>query len=318
MPPSLQTFDLWLIVTMLYSMTWDDVDSAFHSAMEPVTAGPCSELEALQFLSDNRRPPPSLAKSLAQFISKQTQLKEVDIFISLPRCIATALATSSQSIRSLSCHICPEGAGISVSETIGLISSSCSVLEELTAIVNTEFRVSDLRGLLSCNTLRTLRISYWTLHSQLEAKEIEAMAISWPGLEVLHILSNNPFPRPPTPLSILTTIARCMRPTLKDLGVDLFVDETVPLATTLEAVPFIGLQNLVIGDSSTIQNGHEQDVAMYLGSILPHDVKISMKTRRLLGIASGLALESLDSWNKVVGLRQTSRSASAEEAAPGI
>ncbi|KIO18642.1 hypothetical protein M407DRAFT_246430 [Tulasnella calospora MUT 4182] len=172
-------------------------------------------------------------------------------------------------------------------------------MEGLTAIIDAEdFSVSDLKGLLKCKTLRKLCIHYWSLSSPLVANDVEAMAASWPTLEMLHLLTTNPFTRPHTPLSILTTIAQCMKSTLTDLGLELFADETVQLTTSLEAVGSTTLRHLTIGNSSIVEDGHEPYVANYLASICPHSVEISWRSRSILGIPDG----SLDPWNKVGAL----------------
>ncbi|KAG8895164.1 hypothetical protein FRC01_012537 [Tulasnella sp. 417] len=279
---------------MLYNMTRDNLDLASGGAMGSVVAGGCSELEAFQFLSDIRRPMPSFEKLLAQFLSRQTRLNQVDIFTSLTKSVATGLATSSQSIRQLTCHLSPEETGTSIPEAIELITLSCSALEGLTTITDAEeFSFADLKSLLRCKTIRKLRVHYWSLSSPVLEKDVEEMAASWPNLEFLYLLTSNPFPRPQTPLSILTHIAQCMQSTLGDLGLDVFADETVQLTTHPDATRFTNLQHLVIGDSSTVKDGYEPDVANYLASICPHNVEMSRRGR-------SLPVEGrLDPWDKV-------------------
>lgn len=293
-------------------MTWDGADSALGAAMGLVVAGVCSELEAFQFRSDIQRPTPSFTNLLTQFLSRQTRLIKVDISTSLTKGVATALATSSQSIRMLTCHLNPRETGVSIPEAMGLISLNCSTLEGLTTLIDgAGFSVSDLKPLFRCKTLQELRIDYWSMSSPLLENDVEAMAASWPNLEVLHLLASNSYSRQQTPLSILTTIAQCLQSTLQELGLETFADETIELETSPEVVGLSGLRHLVLGDSSTVKDGCEPDVANYLASICPPSLKISMPSQTFRTTRVGF-----DGWNKVAALFKHSCSGAGEITPP--
>ncbi|KAG9017044.1 hypothetical protein FRB90_001982 [Tulasnella sp. 427] len=237
-------------------------------------------------------------RELTQFLSNQTQLKEVTLFNSLTRSVASALGTSAHSLRAVTCHVGPKSVDETAHEVVETIAITCPGLQEFTTIVNADdFHFSDVEGLLRCNCLRDVHISYCSQTSRLEQHHIQAMGSAWSGVESLRILANNIFQRPNTPISILTTIAQCMGLTLKVLGIEVCVDGEVPMSVSAQLV---NLHSLIIGDSSRISPGDEEAVASYLAALCPHTAKISMKTRDLSGVST--RGQPLEGWNMVATL----------------